>query len=228
MKKIKLNYKTLFGLFIATSLLLTSCDEDVEVWDSETLDYSGTFFWELYNEDMTAKFIEYDHAIQLLIYNTADNVDNQVWMEDTDHVFPFKSKFTFTGNSESFASTTESFDDLENNTLAIEEPSTAPTGTGESITEARDYIKTTVLEGKILPNAATTTSGNPVDSIYVKIKLLSGTVSFTSFEIDESLRADPEVVEYGWKYSSAAYDNTLDETYVISGHRKTGFAEDDH
>lgn len=219
----------LLGLLLfTTTMLVSSCSEEVDVWDSETLEYSGTYFWEQYDEDMTTKYVEYDHSVQLMIYNTAANVENEVWIEDTDHVFPLKSKFSLTGNSESFVSTTEDFDSLEANTLAIEEPATAPTGTGEEITEDRDYIKATILEGKILPDAGTTTSGNPVDSIYIKIKLLSGSVKFTSYEIDESLRADPEIAEYAWEYDSATYDNTLDETYVISGHRKTGFAEDDH
>ncbi|GGF72233.1 lipid-binding protein [Wenyingzhuangia marina] len=207
---------------------MNSCNEDVEVWDSETLDYSGSFFWELYDEDMTAKYVGYDHDVQLWIYNTAENVPNKVWIEDTDHVFPLKSKFSFTGTSESFMSDETEFDNLDNDIIAIETPTTKPAGLNEEVTEDRYYIRNLVLDGKILPNAGTTVSGNPVDSIYIKIKLLSGTVKFTSYEVPEALRADPEKAEYDWIYDSATYDNTLDEIYVISGHRKTGFAEDDH
>lgn len=207
---------------------MNSCNEDVEVWDSETLDYSGSFFWELYDEDMTTKYVAYDHDVQLWIYNTAENVPNKVWIEDTDHVFPLKSKFSFTGTSESFMSDETEFDNLDNDIIAIEKPTTKPAGLNEEITEDRYYIRNLVLDGKILPNAGTTISGNPVDSIYIKIKLLSGTVKFTSYEVPEALRADPEKAEYDWIYDSATYDNTLDEIYVISGHRKTGFAEDDH
>ena len=229
MKKILYTYKNILLLLISvTSISLTSCNEDVEVWDSETLDYSGSFFWELYDEDMTTKYVSYDHDVKLLIYNTAENVPNKVWIEDTDHVFPLKSKFSFTGSSESFMSDETEFDNLENDIIAIETPTTKPAGLNEEVTEDRYYIRNLVLDGKILPKAGTTVSGNPVDSIYIKIKLLSGTVKFTSYEVPEALRADPEKVEYDWEYSSATYDNTLDEIYVISGHRKTGFAEDDH
>ncbi|WP_010136242.1 lipid-binding protein [Ochrovirga pacifica] len=231
MKRINYNIKQFFGLFsIIATLTLTSCNEDVDVWDSETLEYSGTFFWELYNEDMSTKYYSYDHDRQLLIYNTAENMEGKVWIDDTHHDIPLKSKFTFSGDSESFMSTTSDFDSLDNNVLATEVPSTAPTAAGQEIVEPRDYIRSTVLEGKILPNAATTTSGNPVDSIYIKIKLLSGTVKFTSYEVPEALRANPEIPEYAWEYDSATYDpsNTADETLIISGHRKTGFAEDDH
>ncbi|MGY5353925.1 lipid-binding protein [Wenyingzhuangia sp. IMCC45467] len=207
---------------------MNSCNEEVEVWDSETLDYSGTFFWELYDEDMTTKYVGYDHDVQLWIYNTAENIPNKVWIEDTDHVFPLKSKFSFTGTSESFMSDETEFDNLDNDIIAIETPTVKPTGLNEETTEDRYYIRNLIVDGKILPMAGTTVSGNPVDSIYIKIKLLSGTVKFTSYEIPEALRADPEQEEYDWKYDSATYDNTLDEIYVISGHRKTGFAEDDH
>lgn len=225
----KINIKKLLGLFtMATIMSLTSCSEDVEVWDSETLEYSGTYFFELYDEDMTTQYTSYDHSVQLMIYNTADNIENTVWLDDAQSMFPLKSKFLFTGTSESFMSENTAFDDLDNDVLAIAAPGSKPTGLGEEITEERYYIRNLVLDGKILPNAGTTVSGNPVDSIYIKIKLLSGNVKFTSYEVDESLRANPEVAEYDWEYDSATYDDTLDETYVISGHRKTGFAEDDH
>lgn len=220
------------SLFLLT-IVLSSCEEDLEIWDSNTLEYSGTFFWELYNEDMTTKYVGYDHDIQLLIYNTSSNIKNEVWFEDTDHIFPLKSKFFLDGTAESFKSTSESFDDLPNNILTVEDkdlglPGNKPTGLNQEVTEDRDYIRNTILEAKILKDAGTTISGNPVDSIYIKIKLYSGTVTYSSYSIPVELRTDPEVEEFGWKFSSATYDNSLDEIYVISGHRKTGFSEDDH
>jgi len=212
------------------TIFLTSCHEKLEVWDSETLDYSGTYFWQLYDENFTEPIEDYHHDIQLMIYNTSENIQNKVWIEDTNHVFPLKSKFTFTGDSKLFKSETQDFDEIENNEYAIETPTTKPTGIGETITEDRDYIRAIVLEGKILTDAATTISGNPVDSIYIKLKLLSGSVSFKSYELPEALRANPEEREFDWEYTHATYDstNTADETYILSGHRKTGFVEDDH
>ena len=220
--------KLIYLLLIIFSGFILSCEEDVDVWDSETLDYSGTFFWELYNEDMTAKYRSYDHDRQFLIYNTAANKENEVWIEDADHTFPLKSKFMFTGNSESFSSTSTDFESLPLNEFAIESPDDKPTGLGEEVTVDTDYIKSAVLEGKILPKKGTTISGNPVDSLYIKIALFSGTVTYKSFELAVDQRADPEVPEFDWEFSSTTYDSTLDETYVTSGHRKTGFAADDH
>lgn len=214
---------------ILIAFAFSSCEEDLDIWDSKTLDYSGTYFWELYSEDMSSKYIEYDHSIQLLIYNTSDNINNQMWFEDTDHIFPLKSKFVFDGTPEAFKSSSEGFQDLPYNILSIDElPTPAPTGLNQETTENRDYIKSSILEGKILKNAGTTVSGNPVDSIYVKIKLFSGTATYISEEVPIELRADPEVEEFRWIFDSSTYDNSLDEVYILSGHRKTGFAEDDH
>jgi len=210
------------------TLSMSSCKEDVEVWDSNTLGYSGTFFYQLYSEDNQDLYVDFDHDVQLMIYNTSANVENEIWIDDHDEVFGLKSKFSLQGNSESFSSVSTNFTDLENNISAIEAPSTDPTTLNEEVTVDRDYIRTFIVDGKILPSASTTVSGNPVDSIYIKLTLLSGTVSFKSYSVPVEKRDDPEVEQFEWKYESATYDNTLDETYVISGHRKTGFAEDDY
>ncbi|MFV0565282.1 MAG: lipid-binding protein [Flavobacteriaceae bacterium] len=229
--KNKIIYNFIF--FSLAVFSFSACEEDLEIWDSSTLDYSGTFFWELYSEDMSTKYESYDHDNQILIYNTSDNVANNVWLEDTGFVFPLKSKFYLDGTAESFKSTSDSFDALPNNYVTVEDPdealpATKPTGLNEEVTVDASYIRNTILEGKILKNAGTTVSGNPVDSLYVKIKLYSGTVTYESYLLAEELWEDPEVEQFEWKFKSAVYDNTLDETYIISGHRKTGFAEDDH
>ena len=164
----------------------------------------------------------------MLTLYTSDNLTNEIWLEDINEDLPLKSKFFLSGMAESFQSSSMDFADLENNLYAIEAPGAKPTGLGESVTVGREYIRNVIIEGKVLKNLATTTSGNPVDSIYIKIKMLSGTVNFTSFSVPIEERADPEVEQFDWLYESAAYDNTLDESYVLAGHRKTGFAEDDH
>ncbi|MBU2949496.1 hypothetical protein KO493_02160 [Tamlana agarivorans] len=218
----------IYMLLVLVSVSFTSCDEELEIWDSNTLDYSGTYFYELYNEDMTAKYIEYSHSNQILIYNTANNNSNEFWLEDHGTVFPIKSKFFVDGSTQDFNSASFDFTDLTNNISTVISGSAKPTGLNQEVIEPTGYIRSAILEGKILKNEGTTVSGNPVDSIYVKIALYSGQVKYTSYEVAVADRVDPEVEEFAWEYDSAIYDSSLDETYVISGHRKTGFAEDDH
>jgi len=49
--------------------MFTSCQEELESWDSETLEYSGRFVFKLMSEDMSDTYVDYGYEIQL--YNTA-------------------------------------------------------------------------------------------------------------------------------------------------------------
>jgi len=210
------------------ALSLFSCQEELEIWDSETLEYSGRFIFELRDETGANTLIGYDDDRQIYFYNTSSNTPNEVWVEDIAHVFPFKVKQRLTGDASAFASTSALFNDLENNLLAIELPTTKPTAAGVDEVADRDYIRVAIEEGKILKGAATTAGGNTADSLYMKVRLYSGTVTFTSYTKPQETWANPNVAEYAWEFKSVAYDNTLDEVYVIAGHRYTGFGEDEH
>jgi len=207
---------------------MSSCKEDVDVWDSNTLSYSGTYYYELY-DDASELYWGYLHSQSMMIYNTSDNVENEIWFENFDAgSWHIKSKFFLNGSSESFQSSSMDFDDLSNNEAAIGAPSVKPTGLGQSVSVERDYIRNAIVDGNITTDGETTVSGNPVDAISITFKMLSGTVNFTSYSLPVEVRVDPNVEEFDWLYASATYDNTLDETWTFSGHRKTGFAEDDH
>lgn len=216
----------ILGILIFT-ISVTSCQKDLEIWDSETLDYSGRFVFKLMSEDMQDTYVDYD-GYEIQIYNTAENVPNVVWMEDHGDIFPLKSKFELTGNASSFKSTTEDFAQLLNNIYSTDDlPTPNPTAAGQTVTEDEKwYTRATVLEGKILPGAATSIGGNSADSLYIKIKLYSGTATYTSYEIAEALRADPKVPEFRWRFTSATRDPAMDEIYVIGGYRYTGMPED--
>ena len=170
----------------------------------------------------------YAEGSEIQIYNTADNVLNVIWLDDHEDMFPLKSKFQLTGDATSFKSSSDDFATLDNNIYSTEDlPSPAPTATGQTVTEDEKwYIKATLLEGKIIPGAATSVGGNVSDSLYIKIKLYSGTATYTSYEIAEALRADPKVPEFRWRFTSATHDPSMDEVYVIGGYRYTGMPED--
>lgn len=210
------------------TLTVSSCTEDLEIWDSETLDYSGRFVFKLMSEDMADTYVDYDGS-EIQIYNTVENKANVIWMDDHGDIFPLKSIFQLSGTAASFKSVTEDFAQITNtNILSTEDlPTPAPTAAGQTVTEdEKSYVKAAIMEGKIIPNAATSIGGNTADSLYVKIKLYSGTATYTSYEISEVLRADPLVPEFRWRFTSATHDPSLDEIYVIGGYRYTGMPED--
>ena len=216
------------GLYITLSsliLIFSSCMKELDSWNSETFEYSGRFICKLMSEDMQDTYAE---GSEIQIYNTADNVQNVIWLDDHEDMFPLKSKFQLTGDATSFKSSSDDFATLDNNIYSTEDlPSPAPTATGQTVTEDEKwYIKATLLEGKIIPGAATSVGGNVSDSLYIKIKLYSGTATYTSYEIAEALRADPKVPEFRWRFTSATHDPSMDEVYVIGGYRYTGMPED--
>ena len=218
----------LYITLMVFSFSFYSCSEDLEIWDSNTLSYSGTYDIQLLSEDESTVYIDYSAGDQIQLYNTAANVANDIWIYDLDGVFPLTSKFNFTGDSTSFMSSSSNWDDLTNNLDAIELPATAPTAAGETVTEDRDYIRAAITEGSIGTADVETTGGNTSDSVRMKIVLYSGTATFTGYETDEESWVVPGVPEFAWEFTSVAYDNTLDETYVISGYRYTGHEEDEH
>ena len=216
------------GLYITLSsliLIFSSCMKELDSWNSETFEYSGRFIYKLMSEDMQDTYAE---GSEIQIYNTADNVQNVIWLDDHEDMFPLKSKFQLTGDATSFKSSSDDFATLDNNIYSTEDlPSPAPTAAGQTVTEdEKFYIRAAVLEGKIIPGAAKSIGGNISDSLYIKIKLYSGTATYTSYEVPEALRADPKVPEFKWKFTSATHDPDLDEIYVIGGYRYTGMPED--
>jgi hypothetical protein len=213
-------------LIVVMALVFGACNDDIEIWDSATIDYAGTYVYELQSEDGSAVYRGYSDTRKLEIYNTANDVANEVWMDDHEKLFPLKSKFFLSGDAMSFASVSMEFDNLTNNLPSVEIPDDAPVAADVTFVEARDYIRCAIEEGKILTNAATSVGGNQTDSIYFKIRLLSGQVTFKSYSVPVEQRQNPDKEEFAWEYISASYDNTKDEVYIISGHRYTGFPED--
>lgn len=223
MKKINI----FIGMLFASTLFFTSCQQDVEVWDSETLDYSGRYVVKLMSEDMQNTLIDYDGR-EVRIFNTSANVANEVWIDDEEAIFPLKCKFNFTGNPSSFKSTDLDFGKLTNNVYAISLPTVAPTAKDETLEDERDYLRAVIVEGNITPKSVTTKGGNIADGIYMKIKLYSGTATFKSTEKPEKEWKDPEIPEYKWEFVDVNYNAEADETYVLSGYSYTGYPEDEY
>lgn len=222
MKKIS----TTLGMLFALVLLFTSCQEDVESWNSETLDYSGRYIVRLLSEDMSETYVDYGTEIQ--IYNTAANKPNEVWIDDFEALFPLKSKFFLSGSPSSFRSTESGFDKLTDNPYAFGMPDDAPEGDGEDLVEERYYLRAELLDGKITPKSFTTKGGNITSGIQFTIKLYSGTVSFRSYTLPESQWKNPTTPEYAWKMTGIHYDSSMDETYIVEGFLYTGFDEDEY
>ncbi|TLX72653.1 hypothetical protein E9993_17605 [Labilibacter sediminis] len=207
---------------------LSSCEEELEIWDSATLDYAGRYITDVINE--AEEVTDITHR-EFNIYNTANNVENEFFVElshERGDFFDVKFKSFVNGSSASFTSKSLDFANVGENTPAITLPDTPPTGLGEVTSEKREFIKAGIEEGKILLKAATSIGGNICDSLYLKVKFMGGDVGFVSYLLDPEDRENPEVEEFAWKAQTLSHDASMDTTIYFSGHRYTGFPEDDY
>lgn len=218
---------------IAIFTLLASCRQDVDNWYSETFDYSGRFVYAI--EDVG---LHVEDGNEVLIYNSAANVADEIWLNDANDVFPFKCKFKVKGPSESFSGEKANNEKApllfyNGSRYVAFTPAAAldyrrPTATGQRLDGYREYANVTIDAGKIIPGGATTIGGNRSDSLYLKITLQSSFTEFVSYEIDSQLWAVANVPEYEWKHDPtvAEYDPDADESYELTGYRYTGYPED--
>ena len=221
-------------LFIVMALALGACDDDIEIWDSATLDYSGTYVCQVLKADGSV-YADYSDSRKIDIYNTDANIANELWITDHDKWLELTSKFFLDGDASNFASKSLEYDDLPLNVSMVKASGDAPTGVGQILRDTIWGAKTALVEGKILPKAMTTIGGNVTDSIYMKIKFMYGDVTFISQEVPEAYRANPDVAEFEWVFESSIHNTVKangdvrdEEFYMYSGHRYTGFSEDAH
>lgn len=220
------------------ALAFSSCDQEIDIWDSATFDYSGTYMYQVYAEDGTLSH-DYDNEFKLEFYNTAANVANEIYIDDHDKYFEFRQAFSLDGDFSSFVSKSTKFEDLKDNEKALILPGLKtdedkdvddadfvekPTALNQAVVLNRNNIRSAIVEGKIITDGATTLGKNITDSLYVKVILYSGTVSFKSAEVPLKYRANPDKEEFEWKFDEVV--NTSSEVVIIKGHRYTGFEED--
>jgi len=105
---------------------------------------SGEWWVEYYDESDISEPIT--NFTALLTYNTSDNSNSQIWIDD--HTWPFKSKATIDYAGKTFTET----------------------ASAENLEDAGTFVK--ILEGKVLKNAAHTQTGNIVDSIFLRVEFL--------------------------------------------------------
>ena len=130
------------ALFVGAALLFSACTKDPEVGKTTTSEMSGEWFVEYYDEGGTALT---DHT-SFLTYNTSDPNSNQVWVDD-ENIWPFKAKFDVDPQALTFKAMPAATDVANSSGLTIK-----------------------VIEGKVLPKAGRSKSGNIVDSIYLKVE----------------------------------------------------------
>lgn len=139
--------RLIYSIFSISLLLIffTSCDEDIEIWESSTKELDGNWY------------VSYDHEefgkdpfgvglTMVHTYNTAEDNGQEIWLTDEDHFWSYKVRVPADPESLTF-------------------------GTDETlISIVPDYdIEVRVTNGKIIKNAVKLPSGVMADSIYFEI-----------------------------------------------------------
>jgi hypothetical protein len=234
--------KLIYTLSILAATCFASCQEELDNWYSETFDYSGRFVvattCEEYEDDNTTV----EDGLEVMIYNTASNVANEIWLDFLVAGEHQKGKFKVTGTpaealcsevAENISSSNYYIDTEDG--LAPFDPSYAdyfriPSAPGELNDGVQLYTYITLDALKILLGAATSIGGNKVDSIYLKVTLHHDYMEFESQQTDSESWADPNVPEYEWVVkpgsNTPADPADWDEHWTISGYRHTGYPED--
>jgi len=229
------------GIVAYLAIAATSCNEKLDNWYSATRSYDGRFVVAATCQEHPSKNAIIEKGNEIYLYNTAANVANEIWLEDVTSKFPLKSKFKLNGTPDGFSGA-ETADNIKSNSFIYNSTSgeyilfdksnkadfPVATAVGQIATGYQEYIRATLVEGKILPKAATTPGGNVSDSVYIKLTLITDNVKFISSLVPESDWAKPGVPEYAWtqQAGSNSVDASKDEHWTLAGYRYTGYPED--
>jgi hypothetical protein len=222
----------LTSIFFVVSLFY-GCQQEIENWYSETSKFDGKYVvattCEEYNDDNTS----IEDGIELLVYNSASNVADEIWIDTQIAGVAVKTKVKISGNSDSFKGTVETRNTTHKYYYVVSGKlaTTLATPNSAGLTNiAYDlYNRITVEEGKIQPKGATTIGGNKSDSFFLKVVLHTDEVTFESYQLPEANWATPGVPSFAWrvKDGSRIPADDWDEHWTLDGYRYTGFPEDE-
>ncbi|RCW26072.1 lipid-binding protein [Marinilabilia salmonicolor] len=210
-------------IIIFLSILLSTgffvaCDEELEVWDSETLEYSGRWHFKVQGENGDVVKEYGSHTLHT--YNSAANVEDELWLDDVNNVLNIRVKFDISGDPTNFKSVDVSESAAGENVKDYPAPAATPEE-GATAVEDNFFNKATILEGKVLKGAGVSKTGDPVDSIYLKLNLFAGEVVYNSV-------FDDVTETYVWDEGTFSYYPESDSVVVLSGTMYTGFPEDEY
>lgn len=125
---------------ITATIILQACTKDPEVGATDTVEMAGEWWIKYYESG--AELTPY---FKMITYNTATPGSGQVWVDD-GQLWPLKAKL-----------------DVDLATLTFKPMTNAP---NVEVTNGT----VSVQEGKILKGAGRSLTGNPVDSIYLRVE----------------------------------------------------------
>ena len=236
--------KKIFYLFsiLLITLSISSCQEELDNWYTETASYDGRYVVATTCEEYSSDDTSIEDGLELMFYNSATNVADEIWMDTEVAGQHIKGKFKLTGDPSSFKGN-ETVENIASDSYYIDtdygwapfssnyaQYFRVPTAAGQLNDGIQLYTRITLEEGKILPGAAISIGGNVSDSVYVKTIMHHDFVKFESYQIPEKDWEDPEVPEFAWRVKAGSNTPATaadwDEHWTLTGYRYTGMPED--
>lgn len=226
----------LISILLVTMTLFTSCFKEIDNWYTETAAYDGRYVVSTTCEEYSSDDVPLSAGMEMLVYNSADNVANKFWIELSIAGLPIKAKLNVNGDATNF--NMDSNIDLyyDSDIVYVLDDDGNPvtyfppiaTATGEIIDCLELYTRISIEKGGIIKKGATTPGGNASDSIYMNTIIYSDMFQAESYETPSDTWEDPGIPEYDWKIidTSIANADGWEEHWTISGYRYTGYPED--
>jgi hypothetical protein len=236
--------KTFYLLSVFAIVVFTSCMEEKDNWYTNTKDYDGRYSVATTCEEYSDDDMAIEDGNELMIYNSAANVENQIIIDSHVAGFPIKGKFDVEGDISGFRATastsniassaSEVNDDEFYLVDDLGEPTAYPSSlgvpdkTGLEHKGMQLYSRLSLNEGKITPNGATTIGGNTSDAVYLAITTYCEFLTIESYQTDEDDWAVPGVPEFDWRVKAGSRSNVdgWEEHWKFDGYRYTGYPED--
>jgi len=150
-KKIIMRKIVIIAIGIFAAALISACSKNLPDTGATTAMKASNEWWVTLSQNGSPL----TKTVKLTTYNTALNPDS-IWIDDLENIWPFKCKAKIDVANLTFsAQNSESL-------YEIKVPGSNP---------AQYYTPTVnIANGKILPNAAKSLSGNTTDSIYMELE----------------------------------------------------------
>lgn len=230
--------KILYLLSIFAILMFTSCMEEKDNWYTETSTLDGRYVVATTCEEYSSDNTTIEDGEEAMIYNSAANVKDEIWIQARVAGATIKGKFKITGDASDFKGVDANVANVKSSTFYIlvdgdfYNPATykKPTAVGQLVDGIQLYTRVTLVEGKVIPKGATTIGGNVSDSVYVKTVMHHDYIQYIGYQTPEDTWKVAGVPEFAWKVkegSNTPADNDgMNETWTLSGYRYTGMPED--
>jgi len=223
-------------------LLLTSCFEKIDNWYTNTAGYDGRYVVAMTCDEYSDDDTVIEDGEELMIFNSAANIANEIIISTNVATEPIKGKFTISGTPENFQGTNKSVNlglgtaistanlyYAFNTNGSLAAPPTAATQAGLESEGIQFYANISIETGKITPLSKTTIGGNKSDGILLNVTAYHDYLVYESYQTPEETWAVAGTPEYAWRVKAGSRENAdgEEEHWTLDGYRYTGYPEDD-